>query len=105
MHVPYGRFAQPQEIAEAAAFLANDAVSYVNGTEFRVDGGITAAYVTTEGDPAPNPDAKNHESWRGRICLALHAADPVSGARRVRGDARLSELAAARWRLSAGCPL
>ena len=37
IHVPYGRFAQPQEIAEAAVFLASDASSDVNGTEFRVE--------------------------------------------------------------------
>ena len=55
IHVPYGRFAQPKEIAEAAVFLASDASSYVNGTEFRVDGGITAAYVTAEGEPTPAP--------------------------------------------------
>lgn len=55
IHVPYGRFAQAKEIAEAAVFLASDASSYVNGTEFRVDGGITAAYVTAEGDPVPAP--------------------------------------------------
>jgi NAD(P)-dependent dehydrogenase (short-subunit alcohol dehydrogenase family) len=52
VHVPTGRFAQAREIAEAAAFLASDAASYVNGTEFLVDGAITAAYVTPE-DPRP----------------------------------------------------
>ncbi len=50
-HVPPGRFARPGEIAEAAAFLASDAASYVNGTGFLVDGGITAAFVTGGDDP------------------------------------------------------
>lgn len=55
VHVPPGRFARPREIAEAAAFLAGDAASYVNATEFRVDGGISAAYVTPEGvETAPS---------------------------------------------------
>jgi NAD(P)-dependent dehydrogenase (short-subunit alcohol dehydrogenase family) len=52
VHVPYGRFARPIEVAEAAAFLASDAASYISGHELRVDGGISAAYVTAEGDPA-----------------------------------------------------
>jgi NAD(P)-dependent dehydrogenase (short-subunit alcohol dehydrogenase family) len=46
VHMPAGRFAQPGEIAEAAAFLAGDAASYVSGTDFLVDGAITAAFVT-----------------------------------------------------------
>jgi NAD(P)-dependent dehydrogenase (short-subunit alcohol dehydrogenase family) len=48
VHVPPGRFAHAREIAEAAAFLASDASSYVNATEFMVDGGISAAYVTAD---------------------------------------------------------
>lgn len=48
VHIPMGRFGVAQEIARAALFLASDESSFVTGTEFLVDGGITAAYVTSE---------------------------------------------------------
>jgi NAD(P)-dependent dehydrogenase (short-subunit alcohol dehydrogenase family) len=48
VHVPMGRFGEAKEIARAALFLASDESSFVTGTEFLVDGGITAAYVTPE---------------------------------------------------------
>src|SRR5207253_750124 len=46
VHLPMGRLAKAREIANAALFLASDESSYVNGTTFLVDGGLTAAYVT-----------------------------------------------------------
>lgn len=48
VHVPMGRFAEASEIAQAALFLASPESSYVNGSTFLVDGGISAAYVTPE---------------------------------------------------------
>jgi NAD(P)-dependent dehydrogenase (short-subunit alcohol dehydrogenase family) len=46
VHVPMGRFAEPEEIADAVLFLASDESSFMTATTFMVDGGISAAYVT-----------------------------------------------------------
>jgi NAD(P)-dependent dehydrogenase (short-subunit alcohol dehydrogenase family) len=46
VHVPMGRFAHADEIANAVLFLASDESTYVNATEFLVDGGISGAYTT-----------------------------------------------------------
>jgi NAD(P)-dependent dehydrogenase (short-subunit alcohol dehydrogenase family) len=46
VHVPMGRFAEPEEMAAAVAFLASDDSSFMTATTFLVDGGISAAYVT-----------------------------------------------------------
>jgi NAD(P)-dependent dehydrogenase (short-subunit alcohol dehydrogenase family) len=48
IHLPMGRLAKANEIAKGALFLASDESSYVTGTTFLVDGGLTAAYVTPE---------------------------------------------------------
>jgi NAD(P)-dependent dehydrogenase (short-subunit alcohol dehydrogenase family) len=46
VHIPLGRFAEPEEIASAVLFLASDDSSFVTASEFLVDGGISGAYVT-----------------------------------------------------------
>ncbi len=46
VHIPKGRFAEAEELAAAVAFLASDDASFITGSTFLVDGGISAAYVT-----------------------------------------------------------
>ena len=52
IHLPMGRFATAQEIANGALFLASDESSYVTASNFLLDGGLSGAYVTPEGQPA-----------------------------------------------------
>jgi NAD(P)-dependent dehydrogenase (short-subunit alcohol dehydrogenase family) len=46
VHVPMGRFGEPEEIAAAVTFLASDDSSFITASTFLVDGGISGAYVT-----------------------------------------------------------
>jgi NAD(P)-dependent dehydrogenase (short-subunit alcohol dehydrogenase family) len=61
VHFPMGRFGEAIEQAQAVLFLASDESSFVNATEFVVDGGLSKAYVTSEAPPAVAP--ANNVQW------------------------------------------
>ncbi|HLN75742.1 MAG TPA: 3-oxoacyl-ACP reductase [Nocardioidaceae bacterium] len=46
VHIPMGRFGEPEEMANAVLFLASDESSFITASTFLVDGGISGAYVT-----------------------------------------------------------
>jgi NAD(P)-dependent dehydrogenase (short-subunit alcohol dehydrogenase family) len=48
VHLPMGRFAKAEELANAALFLASDESSYITASTFLVDGGLSGAYVTPQ---------------------------------------------------------
>jgi NAD(P)-dependent dehydrogenase (short-subunit alcohol dehydrogenase family) len=47
-HIPMGRFATPEEIAAAAAYLASDDAGYTTGSVLPVHGGIPGAYTVPD---------------------------------------------------------
>jgi len=55
VHLPMGRFGEAVELAKAALFLASDESSYMTGTDFKVDGGLSSCYVTPLGEPVLPP--------------------------------------------------
>ncbi|MBI3744480.1 MAG: SDR family oxidoreductase [Chloroflexi bacterium] len=44
---PWGRFAKPEEIADAVAYLASDAADFVTGSAFTIDGGRMLEFIRT----------------------------------------------------------
>lgn len=59
VHNPMGRFGEAIEQAYSVLFLASNESSYITGTDFMVDGGLTAAYVTPLGESKTLPSFKN----------------------------------------------
>ncbi|KIM83812.1 hypothetical protein PILCRDRAFT_68967 [Piloderma croceum F 1598] len=57
IHLPMGRFGEAVELAKGALFLASNDSSYMTGTDFKVDGGLSSAYVTAIGEPLLPPPA------------------------------------------------
>ncbi len=49
-HLPMGRLGQPEEIANLVAFLASDEASFITGSAYTIDGGLTSAYVIDDRD-------------------------------------------------------
>jgi len=49
-HLPMGRLGQPEEIANLVAFLASDEASFITGSAYTIDGGLTSAYVIDDKD-------------------------------------------------------
>jgi NAD(P)-dependent dehydrogenase (short-subunit alcohol dehydrogenase family) len=48
VHIPMGRWAEADELARAALFLASDDSSFMTGQSLIIDGGIVSAYTTPE---------------------------------------------------------
>ncbi|OBZ76371.1 putative oxidoreductase YxbG [Grifola frondosa] len=55
VHLPMGRFGEAVEVARGALFLASDDSSYMTGTDFKVDGGLSSCYVTPLGEQVLPP--------------------------------------------------
>ena len=60
VHFPTGRFGEAIEQAQAVVFLASDESSFVNGTDFVVDGGMSKVCYISLGMNDLCPDDYRH---------------------------------------------
>jgi len=74
--VPYKRIGEPDDIAEAAIWLASDAADYVTGTTLFVDGGMTLypGFATAANSPTCRSAVPRHGRWPRTRSIALVAA-------------------------------
>ena len=54
-HIPMGRLGLPEEVAAMVSFLLSDDAGWQTGGVYRVDGGISAAYVVDDRDGSEIP--------------------------------------------------
>ena len=109
VHVPMGRFGEAKEIAQAALYLASDESSYVTGTEFLVDGGLTAAYVTPERPCVTSKISLQDRNSDPGVCGSRRSgsrASPPNSTRSPSISTRRPRAArySAAWRQAAGTP-
>ncbi|KAF8759710.1 Enoyl-(Acyl carrier protein) reductase [Rhizoctonia solani] len=69
VHLPMGRFGEAIEQAQAL-FLASDESSYITGTDFKVDGGLSSCYVTAEASLFSHPSILGSVKCRGLLYAA-----------------------------------
>ncbi len=54
-HIPAGRLGRTEEIAALIAFLLSDAAKYITASSYKIDGGISSAYLVNDANGSETP--------------------------------------------------